>query len=276
MKSATSATKNFGKGNTNCQNSQSRKWCLTINNYTTEDFEKVRQECATKKWNYIIGKEKGEKGTIHLQIYIETKTSSRFTTIKKMFPKAHIEKAKGKRDVNLKYCSKEGNFDTNFKDPLLFQIKLENEILEEEYGNVTWYEWQQNILDIIEQKPDNRSIYIIIDKEGNKGKSFLCKYIAIKYKGVLICEGKKNDIFNQIKSMMDECITPKIVLVDVPRSSKDFLNYGTIECIKNGLIYSGKYEGGKCVFKCPHVFIFMNECPTWGSMSMDRWKETYI
>jgi hypothetical protein len=49
------------------------------------------------------------------------------------------------------------------------------------------------------------------------------------------------------------------------------VNYGAIEQIKNGLLFSGKYEGGQCVFNQPHVIVFANAEPKEEQMSMDRW-----
>ena len=64
---------------------------------------------------------------------------------------------------------------------------------------------------------------------------------------------------------------PEIILLDIPRASKDFINYGAIEQLKNGCLYSGKYEGGDCIFPHPHVICFANEEPDKDMMSKDRW-----
>ena len=44
-----------------------------------------------------------------------------------------------------------------------------------------------------------------------------------------------------------------------------------LEQIKNGMIYSGKYEGGQCLFESPHIVIFANSKPEIENMSIDRW-----
>lgn len=64
---------------------------------------------------------------------------------------------------------------------------------------------------------------------------------------------------------------PEIVLLDIPRYNKEFTNYGVLEELKNGMIYSGKYEGGLCVFRSPHVIVFSNSKPDKNIMSKDRW-----
>lgn len=69
---------------------------------------------------------------------------------------------------------------------------------------------------------------------------------------------------------------PKIIICDIPRTNLEYINYGAIESIKNGMIYSGKYEGGQCIFDNPHVVVFANELPDGSKMSRDRWRIHYI
>ena len=83
---------------------RSRTYCMTINNYDLDDVETLKN----MKYKYlIIGDEVGESGTNHLQIYVHLKSQSKFSTIKKKFPKAHIEVAKGNDKQNKEYCSKQ-------------------------------------------------------------------------------------------------------------------------------------------------------------------------
>ena len=73
---------------------------------------------------------------------------------------------------------------------------------------------------------------------------------------VLLADGKKDSIFNQLKTMMDTGDTPNIVILDIPRDNAEYLQYGTLEQLKNGQVYSGKYVGGKYIYNSPHMFIF--------------------
>ena len=61
-------------------------------------------------------------------------------------------------------------------------------------------------------------------------------------------------------------------MLDIPRHQLDYVGYGALEQLKNGMIYSGKYEGGTCLFDNPHVIVFANEPPKIEKMSLDRWK----
>ncbi len=252
--------------------SKGRRWCFTLNNYTEDEVSHLSHLFASKSILYIFGKEKGEtRKTPHLQGYFESKNAIRFSTIKKWNPRFHLEKAKGSIKENCIYCSKENNFTTNI-NKFLWMDRTQL-ILDEEYINVKWKPFQQKLLDEISSKPNKRSIIWCYEETGNVGKSFLCKYIALKYQGVIIANGKANDINNQINTLMtsDSPEEPRIILLDIPRHNLDYINYGCIESIKNGCIYSGKYEGGKCLFRIPTVIIFANEEPNYSKWSKDRY-----
>lgn len=83
---------------------RTRGWCLTINNYTAADEDRFTAAVAKYK---VAGKETGDSGTPHLQCYIYFATKKTFTAIRRMFPGAHVEQAKGTADQNRVYCTKE-------------------------------------------------------------------------------------------------------------------------------------------------------------------------
>lgn len=106
---------------------------------------------------------------------------------------------------------------------------------------------------------------------GNVGKSFLCKWLALTM-DVILADGKKNDVFFSIATFMEtKKVMPKIILLDIPREYENQINYGAIEQIKNGFIFSGKYESRQLIFSIPHVIIFSNFSPAYHLLSMDRW-----
>lgn len=252
---------------------QSRKWCITINNYSSKELQEIQDTFKYKKWKYIIGEEIGLKcETPHLQIYFESRSPIKFSYIKKLFPKAHIEKARGTIKQNVEYCSKENNYTTNIdlSPKQTFNDKLKQKIMNKKYKNVKWYKWQQDILNLIKTEPDDRTIHWYYETKGNVGKSFLAKFIAMNY-NTIIAEGKKNDIFNQVKGMLDDEKEPKIIILDICRHNEEFTNYGVLESLKNGMMYSGKYEGGQCIFDDVHVIVFSNHLPQEDKMSKDRW-----
>lgn len=259
----------MGLGNTK-PNPRKRKWCLTLNNWTEDEYQSLRKALDTETRTFwILGKEIGSvQLTQHIQGYIEYPNARSLSSMKKLCPRAHWEHAKGNREQNFNYCSKDGNYETNIK--LSNPDIIKKAILNDEYDNVQWFPYQQDILNLLNEKPDRRKIHWFWEPTGNSGKSYLAKYLALT-RNVIICDGKKDNIFNQIKSAIDNNLEIKILLLDVPRTNNDYVNYGAIEQIKNGCIYSGKYEGGQCIFKIPHVLIFSNEEPKMSALSSDRW-----
>lgn len=89
---------------------RSRAWVGTLNNYTLQEYS-VLVDFAKNRCTYsIIGKEVGDNGTPHLQFYLYATNKLRFSVLKKLFPRAHWEEARGDGPQNKDYCSKDGNF----------------------------------------------------------------------------------------------------------------------------------------------------------------------
>lgn len=241
-----------------------KKWVFTLNNYEEAEVAKLADSFKILG-EYIMGREVGESGTPHIQGYVELKNSIRLSGLKKINPRAHWEKARGNRAQNIEYCSKENKIMSTFPIPRATRLLSK-------YDDVKWKDWQQRVIDIIDAKICPRTIHWLYDKKGNVGKSFLCKYLYLKYDAI-IGGGKSNDIFNQVNGWIEKHPDkdPTLVILDIPRTSMDYVNYGCIEKLKDGLFYSGKYEGGVCCFDIPHVIIFSNEEPNYDAVSKDRW-----
>jgi len=88
-----------------------RRFCFTWNNYDDRAEEQLRKYYDRGNCIYmVVGREKGESGTPHLQGYICLKNNCTFTAVKRHFPQVHLEKAKGSPIQNRVYCTKEGDF----------------------------------------------------------------------------------------------------------------------------------------------------------------------
>ncbi len=87
---------------------QFRNFILTINNPEKEDNEIAEEIKGLPHLKYFIfQREKGEeKGTPHIQLYIEFSQGKRFDQMKRYFPTAHIESRKGSKTQAREYCSK--------------------------------------------------------------------------------------------------------------------------------------------------------------------------
>lgn len=92
---------------------QSRYYQITINNPAEKGFtnEKIEQIIAKSRVTFACyAHEIGENGTPHVHIYMLFPSARRFSTLKKKFPGAHIEKTYGSPEDNIDYIKKQGKF----------------------------------------------------------------------------------------------------------------------------------------------------------------------
>lgn len=100
------------------KDSQFKAVQLTINNPETNGYtyEMITKLLNGSKIKYAcMCREIGESGTEHIHIYILFPSARRFSTLKKRFPKAHIEKAYGSPQDNRDYIRKEGKWNNTAK-----------------------------------------------------------------------------------------------------------------------------------------------------------------
>lgn len=123
--------------------------------------------------------------------------------------------------------------------------------------------WQQRLLDIVTGDAHPRRIYWFYDAVGNKGKSWMATYLARNYGALVLSNGKSADIAHVYDKH-------PIVVWDLSRCQIENVNYGPMEDIKNGRIFSPKYDSCVKLFPIPHVVVFANFlCPD-GKFSEDR------
>jgi hypothetical protein len=251
------------------RNTKSRGWCFTLNNYTDQDIADFKASFADSK-DFVVGKEVGTNGTPHLQGVIRFEKARTYNNMKKLLPRAHIEMMK-KYNASVIYCKKEGDYFEKNSTELITHETEYNDYMKNKYDNINWHPWQGDILALLETAADERRVFWYWEINGNCGKSFLTKYIDWKYNAI-IANGKQSDVFNQYKNYLDDTKRqPKVAIIDIPRSHKDYVCYSTLEKIKDGLLYSGKYEGGKIRLVPHHLIIFANFEPDISKLSEDRW-----
>ncbi len=84
---------------------KSKHWVFTLNN----PVESVTLVPATMVY-LVVGKERGDEGTPHLQGYVVFKNRQYMTALKKWMPRAHVAIAKGTPEEASDYCKKDGDF----------------------------------------------------------------------------------------------------------------------------------------------------------------------
>lgn len=93
-------------------NPQGKYWCFTINNYTREDEEHLKELFEDKLTYLVFGRETGDSGTPHLQGYLEGRQRLRFRQLRGiMGPGIHLERRRGSAQQASEYCEKDGDFE---------------------------------------------------------------------------------------------------------------------------------------------------------------------
>lgn len=258
-----------------CGNTSNRQrtYAFTYNNGNSDIAQLIQYFHDAQ---YVFQEEKGEEGTPHLQGVVRWANKKTFEVLKKDWPKIHWEVCKTWKawKKSISYCTKTetrvGGVFTNIKG-LEWRSTLKDPLENKELFN-----WQRNVLNLIKTEPDDRSINWYWDKDGGVGKSALSKHILMNYNATLV-GGKANDAKYAIKGWMES--NPQkdldIIIFDIPRANAEFINYGVFEEIKNGAIFSGKYESGCIMFNPLHIIVFANEHPDTSKLSRNKWNITY-
>ena len=227
------------------QCSPAKKWCFTFNNYTEEDIVPIvpifDQLCVFG----IFGKEKGEQGTPHLQGYVEFEFKCRPKSL--WSDKVHWEKAKGKRDVNVAYCSKEGN--------VVWSKGIEAPPTTIERSS--FYPYQEELARILEVPCiwNDRTIYWRYG-DVNIGKTQFAKWLCV-HLGAYVISGSSKHMLAQAQNAKAPIY---IVLLSY---GDDKVSYRAIEKIKDGLFGSnfGVENNKMTISNAPHMLVIGNEPP---------------
>jgi len=239
-------------------------WCFTWNNpqdlapaILLEVFHRI-----AKAW--VFQYEMGDQGTLHLQGYVQFKVKTR--PIEKFEEKKiHWEVCRN-IEKSILYCQKK---ETRVEGTQVFKHGIKAELIDPLEGLTLW-DWQADIIAIINGTPHNRRIYWFWESDGGVGKTVFTKHLAI-HAGALVLGGKASDIKCGIQRFLEQGRTPDLLIFDIPRTTEAYVSYEALEKAKDGCFFSGKYESGMCLYNTPHVLVFANFPPNEEKLSRDRW-----
>jgi hypothetical protein len=126
--------------------------------------------------------------------------------------------------------------------------------------------WQSELNIMLNREADDRTIIFIVDRNGNAGKSWFAHFYASRHERVqVLLPGKRADMAYALDN------TIRVLFIDAPRSKQsDFIQYDFLEEVKNGYVFSPKYESRFKVLEKCHVCVMMNEDPDRTKLSEDR------
>lgn len=127
--------------------------------------------------------------------------------------------------------------------------------------------WQKNLMDLIFQPADDRTIYWVTDVTGGKGKSRLCRHLIFNHGAI--------ELSGRVQDMMYAYNKEKIVVFDISRAAAEHSDhlYTMAEKLKNGSFLSTKYTSKLKVFPPPQVIFFSNQTWERSKWSQDRVQE---
>jgi len=239
--------------------SQNRLECHVIREWVIE-------HCHDASWQMERGT--GDTGYLHWQIYIHCKKRVRLTWLKAHFnPSAHYEACKA-IDKSNAYCFKH---ETRVEGPYHWPEPAAASDVKDPLDGIVLRPWQQQVVDYITGPISDRTVHWFYEEVGHTGKTTLAKHLVLKH-GAVVIQGAGKDILHQAS----KCKDTKLYILDIPRCSEGHVSYQAIEALKNGLWFSGKYEGSMCVRNPAHVVCFSNHHPDVSMLSRDRWNLMYI
>jgi Putative viral replication protein len=286
--------------------SKSNSWVYTLNNYTDDDVSRL--SALGLGVTYVcFGKEVGDNGNPHLQGFVQFHSRKLMDAVKRYVgARAHVEVA---RDIPnaVEYCKKEGDFHEvgewedkapprrsdldDFKKAVkdgvhdLAKIRedhsevyakyprfcleyIRDQFKTKELASHPWRPWQEELNGILNREPDDRTVHFVVDRVGNMGKTWFAHYYTQVHQNCQVIQpGKKCDMAYALKPNI------RVLFMDAPRSRQgEIIQYDFLEDVKNGHVFSTKYESFvKSLPKC-HVVVMMNEHPDMSKLSVDRYK----
>lgn len=89
-----------------------KNWCFTLNNYNDESIQRLKSGFEESRALYMVfGKERGERGTPHLQGYLQLGSRQRLSYLRRVFGQAHYEVSRGTPEEAANYCKKDGDYE---------------------------------------------------------------------------------------------------------------------------------------------------------------------
>ena len=287
-----------------------RHYAFTLNNPKQCDYDRLAGLFESGSALYLIyGKETASTGTPHLQGHVYFSKKSSLKAAKAAIAGgAHLEVARSIQH-SIEYCKKEGDYteygtspsvrsgsgERNdlqlFRDAVregttdMSELREKFPLICARYPRfvlstirdfapkveVPVYElrdWQSRLVEILSTEPDPRQIVFVVDQKGNSGKTYFADYVETRFQNVQVMKpGKSADMAYEYNEKTS------ILIIDIPRSKMAQMEYlySFLESIKDGRIFSPKYESVTKRFKPPHVIVMMNEEPDYLALSEDRY-----
>jgi len=290
-----------------------RHYAFTLNNYSDDDLVHLTTPPSCVVY-LVFGKEVAASGTPHLQGHVYFSSQQSIRQAKRLLGiEAHFSVA---RNVarSIEYCKKDREFTEYGTSPEIRSQSGKRSDFDALRGSITegttsmqelralypdlcaryprfvlslirdlrplpaipdyaLRDWQSELVEYVSGPVDPRKIRFLVDPLGNQGKSYIAAFLEHKFDNVQVMQpGKIADMALEYNEETE------ILLVDIPRckmANSEYL-YPFLESIKDGRLFSPKYESYTKRFTPPHVIVLMNESPDGNALSQDRYDIKHI
>lgn len=236
-------------------------WDFTISS-DKADLDQILSKCKEycKKWCFQL-EQGSETGFEHYQGRVSLKTRSRNIP---PFGFGHWSVTSSENQSNSFYCMKE---ETRIKGPWTDS----DPYIPRQSRGIKLLKWQQQVADSADVW-DTRHIDVIIDTNGNIGKSTLITYLG--------CRGLARRIpplesYQDFMAMVLDTPKSRLYLVDFPRAltkGNSHCFWGALETVKDGFAFDKRYHYREAYFDSPNIWVFANHLPDTSMLSKDRWR----
>ena len=112
-------------------------------------------------------------------------------------------------------------------------------------------EWQHAIKRLIEMQ-SSREILFVVDEIGNKGKTWLAQYLSMLENGQTFNNTNKKDVAYAMDTEKN------LDIFDITRAVEPKMSLQILESIKNGTMFSGKYESATKIVEDAKIVVICN------------------
>lgn len=138
----------------------------------------------------------------------------------------------------------------------------------------TLHQWQSDLAETLQGPADDRKVIFVVDKDGGKGKTWFAKHYTKWHENAQFMEpAKKADMAYALQDDL------KVLFLNVTRTTEeknhDYL-YSFVESVKDGMVFSPKYESRMKYYDKVHVVVMTNSEPNYDLLSSDRYDVIYL
>lgn len=130
------------------------------------------------------------------------------------------------------------------------------------------YRWQRSLVKILMRPdilPEGRKIIWIYDPLGACGKTVISAWLMVNCGALYLNNAKSEHMAHAWSATKSD-----IVVIDLMKTTEDYVNYTAMEALKNGLIFDSKWHSSSKISIRPWVIVMSNMLPKLDAMAQER------